>query len=858
MNKIIKGCSLLLLLFSACKDGRVIDIRAVDFPAARPIVCGKTGELMVNGLPDSSVILRFDPADSGFTWQMKVPAYMSINDRTQNTVLLDQVGVIRYRSKDIDFSAYDDAIAEFKRDNKDVKFAYVKLGNLLLAKPCGFKPEQLDSLNSLVTMQKDSPLKIVMLDPLLRLHQKSGGDTGMVSQGRITVRNSPFKLSFFQVFNSKIYAPVHEHAFHVGDTIYNTTVKPLFTPFGADQFFVSVPGPVEVTFNHFYRAMIPAGRLKLALAESHSLPVSVQLKRYSNTYENTINVNDLAGTGSEDWLTVDKSLQLHLAANTWLNATNFNESKVDKPLAGWAVLPLLLVFIFGIVVIRRVTNGDLHENDSNQRESARWRRYFLLLFTCLFLLGCGRLFIAYNLSYTAPYFPLTFPTAVIVAPLVLLCVLYLWLIFITDCGVDLVRPGLLLTMVVFTMLLMTLLGILASSKFVFFWQGLRAVSWLHFAHAEPYYQIIGVLTAFTLALAFTFALSVIFISSNLPKLCFYLLLLGVMAAFLVQHNAYSVGALLIILFFFLLCGLPRKSPFLLVSEEKGPLPDGMAGKLLKQKPFFFLACLAPLLVAVGIAFIKNDPGYVINLVFFPLLVIFMLIGTHRYYASDIHIDRRKIRQKQELFIGFGMLLILYFGFLWACMSLSKTYNPLEKGRFGSRFTAFYNFERVEDFGTRESEKQAQFFGELAKYTYPRTHSLYEPVHPGISSFIDPVVKNDLSAPFGLIYQAGSFWYVPVVLLVLMWAILLYAVVRMSVAPAGSRQNSEPHLSNYGLVRLFCVAVVVCSGIWLMCSYYNILPFTGRLIYGLGQDSVAEVMETILLFGFMGLIREAVY
>ena len=48
-------------------------------------------------------------------------------------------------------------------------------------------------------------------------------------------------------------------------------------------------------------------------------------------------------------------------------------------------------------------------------------------------------------------------------------------------------------------------------------------------------------------------------------------------------------------------------------------------------------------------------------------------------------------------------------------------------------------------------------------------------------------------------------------------------------------------------------MLVGSGLWLIGSYYNIVPFTGRLIFGLGQDSIAEVFETIFLFAYMGLI-----
>jgi hypothetical protein len=341
-----------------------------------------------------------------------------------------------------------------------------------------------------------------------------------------------------------------------------------------------------------------------------------------------------------------------------------------------------------------------------------------------------------------------------------------------------------------------------------------------------------------------------------PKFLLNIILLVILVNFLIQNNSYSVSALLVALFIFSVLMLPRKSPFFLVSEDEGKTSTEQKKKMNWQKPKFFLFALIPPTAGILLALWKGDPGYLINVVLFPIVLIFVLIGFHRYYIPKIILENKKVKHTREVWFSvFGMLAILGL-FIGLCIGLTSRYNPLDKGRLGSRFTVFYNFETVEDFGTRESEKQAQFFSELAKYTYPQQHSAYEAIHPGIASFIDPVVKNDLSAPFGLIYQFGTLWFIPVISLFAIWMLLIYKVISMSTSPGRGSTDQAKHFSLYGLIRLYCACVLVSSGIWLVLSYYNVLPFTGRLIYGMGQDSIAEMLETVFLFGFMGLVSKS--
>jgi len=212
-------------------------------------------------------------------------------------------------------------------------------------------------------------------------------------------------------------------------------------------------------------------------------------------------------------------------------------------------------------------------------------------------------------------------------------------------------------------------------------------------------------------------------------------------------------------------------------------------------------------------------------------------------------------------LAIALAIGIILGFAW---TNAKNYDPFSSSRLTERSVAYFDFSTIQEFGYRLSEERAQFFAILTKYSYPSDYGCYELMHQGISSFIDPVIENDLSVPFGLIYQFGTkWWWLPIVFLIAIWGVLGFFVLRMSIKPKeetdyASDNNSQPpiYFSTYGIIRIFCMSVVLSSGLWLIASYYGIVPFTGRLIYGLGQDSIGEVFEVVLLFAFMGLCGKA--
>jgi hypothetical protein len=290
---------------------------------------------------------------------------------------------------------------------------------------------------------------------------------------------------------------------------------------------------------------------------------------------------------------------------------------------------------------------------------------------------------------------------------------------------------------------------------------------------------------------------------------------------------------------------------LLKKIAKGNLTEHVEMKRAFKNSFgdlFLNTLIMSLAIIVSVLF-YNDAGYLINIWLFVLLLLLVLYYRRELNAFDgenINIKYKKYYTPFLAISGGSAVLLFYL------IIVLTTYNfePLGSGRFSGRVVSFFDYNKMQEIGLRESEKQSQFFAELGKYTYPSAYNTYEPVHSGISSFLDPVVKNDLSVPFGFIYQFQEWWWLAVFLLLFTWLSLIYLVVYSIVSIDNGSNMVFPR---FALVRLFSVSVIAGSGFYLLCSYYNILPFTGRLIYGMGQDSIAEVYETIFLFAILGFI-----
>jgi hypothetical protein len=261
--------------------------------------------------------------------------------------------------------------------------------------------------------------------------------------------------------------------------------------------------------------------------------------------------------------------------------------------------------------------------------------------------------------------------------------------------------------------------------------------------------------------------------------------------------------------------------------------------------------MVPLLAAF-----YQDFGYmVVSIAFLPLLVPILYKFKTLKDSSKWDKDKGTVRLTIA-YIIFVSIMIAAGGYL---LNKNNGYDPSKSAisnteRIEQRAVVFFDFDKFASYGLRETEGKAQFFAVMSKYTLPHEHDNFIPIHRAISGFRDPIVRNDLSFPFGFIYPFKTYWLVPLFIITLLWLILAYQVLSKSFGT--KNRDGNYFFTSFMYLRIFALSLLVSSGVYLICSYYGLVPFTGRLIYGLGQDSFAEVIETTLIFIIFGLMPKA--
>ena len=845
-----------IFLLLSCKNGfknsfknaLVIDIKGISFDKKETLVFGNNQDIIISGLPDSALNISFSEEKNAFNWELKKPVYFKINGITQNLFLLDSISTIIISGKPYPIQdilnntesffknrkgkTYIELISSFFKGRKGN--TYIKLSNLI----------KRDSQESLIVIDKDDKKILINLDTNVALINKSGKLLSLNTTG--TIDNSKeIKIEFFKTINGVLFDSNKDNG-----TTYSTTVKPLYTPFGASEITIVANNKLDVLFNKHFREVIPNFVIDSALVRNDFNLVNIKQKVFANTYDNDIYTINFSNKNSHPIGTIDDSLNFKPNANNkLLNETNLKYFKINENTFIFSIIPLIIIFGFGICIFF-IFFKSIYEID-NRIDKNKWSWYFFILFIILFFLSIGRIFIGYNLAFTAPYFTFAFPTSIIIAPFLMLNVLLVWLIFFKFADYEKINLKVVWFILIFVIIICFFYF---KYNFPFYLEELKKTiffneewNWNKLNYKHTIFFLISINITLSLLLLFFKKIKEIKFFKKIKEIKFfyilYFLLLILFAA--IFKNGYSIFLLLFVISCIILSQkfeFPKR--FILINPE------------VKWwvRIFYLLILLIPIIVVSIIAiFFKKDTGYIINIFLFLIILILIYLVVYKYNKPNIH---DYFERKITFSLGLIILVIIIISLIsLICIRLyfiNLNYDPLENNRSSNRITSYLDFEKVHEYGTRESEKHAQFFAELGKYSYPSQNNLYEPIHPGIASFYDPVVKNDLSVPFGLIYPFGSIWWVPVVLLLAIWFIILFMVFNTTIKPFEDT-NNELHFTLYSIIRIYCACMIVGSGLWLLASYYNIVPFTGRLIFGLGQDSIAEVFETIILFSCMGLI-----
>ena len=864
--------AVVLLLFSSCGENAldrksvVVDIKSLSFDKDSLLFGGKQ-DIMIQGLSDS--VLSITQIDDGFVWNLRKPAYVKFDGDNPNAINYDTIRTIHVDGQEITKSQIDSALQtrfeavntiKYKISNGN-KYQYTRLADVLKKINQQNNPT-LDSLKTLIAYKKGETT-LILLDTIVTVnsHRFKSCDT---------IRSNFVKIEFFRTFYSDFISQNDtKKYFHKDSICFTTSVKSFYTPFGANEITLTKGENkiIKASFNKIYRAAIPTRAIDSAYKRNDSIPVPLRQMLYANTYSNEVYATNIANPEYWEFGTIDPNDDYNFTVEQKSCLKNGEkESYVLSSAMFWkGVLPLLMVFVMGLFIVWYITKYD-QISESDNSDNTRWKTCFFILYSILFVLSIGRIFIGYNLSFTQPFSVYAFPTAVIVSPLILFSVLLFWVAFLCmEFGFDEILWGgnKAKRLLLFPIIVFILWGIFFLVKcclgqiFTFYLLDIYNLS-----RANPFSDSSYVFTTTIWGLvALPLCLIVLCMLGqwkikeyNMTKILTIVMLVGIAIAFAMQKSSVSVTLLLgcVLLFWFL--------------GSKECLAIGLEQPLIGLKQPFkkrltkFILLLIPLIIVGVIAWLKYDSGYIINLLLFPVIMIVVLVWQYHLHGYQYQpAIGNKERKKNITLSSLVIILVvgIVFGYAWFT---AKNYNPFSSDRLTERSVAYFDFSTIQEFGYRLSEERAQFFAEQTKYAYPSRYDCYEPMHPGISSFIDPVIENDLSVPFGLIYQFGTKWWcLPIVFLIAIWAVLGFLVLRMSIKPKEETHYnvSDPqppiYFSTYGIIRIFCMSLVLSSGLWLICSYYGIVPFTGRLIYGLGQDSIGEVFETLFLFVFMGLI-----
>jgi hypothetical protein len=167
---------------------------------------------------------------------------------------------------------------------------------------------------------------------------------------------------------------------------------------------------------------------------------------------------------------------------------------------------------------------------------------------------------------------------------------------------------------------------------------------------------------------------------------------------------------------------------------------------------------------------------------------------------------------------------------------------------------FSNYRATRESGFRYSEADMEFMQIMCHYMQngkmtkdPLSNDEHF-LHKSISTGQSPVVLNDVSVQAAFFGPLG--WPAHLIFF-LMLAVLFGTVLLFCFA----REYRDDGSASFKMTRNRLVALFIWVGAstYLYNSYLGMFPYTGRLIYGFGVDSVGEALEICVLFAFMGQI-----
>lgn len=252
--------------------------------------------------------------------------------------------------------------------------------------------------------------------------------------------------------------------------------------------------------------------------------------------------------------------------------------------------------------------------------------------------------------------------------------------------------------------------------------------------------------------------------------------------------------------------------------------------------------------------IVPDQGYMVAWLglFFAVYIFALMTSGEKYNNADA---KNRLARTVTL-CSFALIVVL--GLLLGGMRIivSSFVDPDEVSwsRFSRRMELFSSYNATRESGFRYSEADMEFMQIMCHYMQTRKMTK-DPLsndehflHKSISTGQSPVVLNDVSVQAAFFGPLG--WPAHLIFFLLL-TVLLGTVQLFCFA----REYRDDGSNSFKMTRHRLVAAFIWVGAstYLYISYLGLFPYTGRLIYGFGVDSVGEALEICVLFAFMGHI-----
>ncbi len=893
-NKIILLLSFVMLL-SACKQTDTAfknNYYALDFSKlvfeTSEVTFGDSSDVVIPNLPQNAFTISPVQGSKKFIWKANFPLYFKLHGKTLNRIENNNIRALLVNQTSIPIEIFNSEVEKLKNSKakritnlefsdifNDYDQNYIPLARLLKNINGNLPFENIQSLYSTKEacfILLDTIIKIVPNEGLLQGYKFS--DTAEYSGNN--------KLEFFSLIPYSNY-PTDNTKKHIrnSDTCFHVKVQPFFTNYGASSFFISSTSEkIVIAFDNPFRFCYSNQLLENKLAANGNLPINIVQDYQATSFSNDVIIPNFSYSKQQSFGQIESIKKSPLILSTLSFHSIPNLIRFICPLIV-AFSIIFLSYFYSPVSKYKIKKLYLINESGQERKS--WRNHFLILFSVLFLFLIYRIFIAFQLSYTGPYFTYFLPMQTLIAPLMLILVNWCWTSFalLKSITPEANRTSQLSKMQMYNNLfaiILVLLSVFLSFLFS------DEVSNLYNLHRVTGESILDSKSTFS-------SLNIFILIYGLIGSLFFLQLLTLFKPvkkltkfisdfFISRVNSISSKwkrkrvwlsiiltiAILFVTSFFISNGYSVLLLVALLVNQYLAFTTPLSEKYTKWE-YRKYRHLLPFCITAGIMFFaafKGDFGFAINLSLVFLLVPVCLL----FKEEGTHTPEQNKTARLTILKSFSLYLILWLGvvFIWIKIGADFTGKPDElRDRTKSRLTALYDFTKMQEFGMKGSESITQFFAVLSKYSAPyNTESNSNSFHPAICGFSDPVIINDLSFPCAGISPWGKYYPFHILFLLgVLLPILVFITFKSSFYirtdfdktkdKHGRLINERNHLTAFGIIRIICVSYLVGSILWLVLSYYGIVPFTGRLVFGLGQDSVAEVLETVILYFGMGIV-----